>query len=898
MNLKYLLKTAIAFFLWNTSFAMAAPNPPSDFKVQAVGVNAFQLTWTSNSADETGWRISAASRDEKPQSYALIPTTSVQTLPDNKRSFLLFTPPTTGRTLGFSLASYNGAAGQEAFSKETAIATVKVPSSETFGTPTKLKAKVINDGAVLLSWKDNSTVENGYIVQVKAGSAKEWQALTLVSPRKSFKIPIGLLQPGTNYSFRIRAYIGDPNAPIRRTKFTKAVTVKTPLFVAPSDLVATPEGEGAFSFKWKDNSSSEIGFQLETRVNGGEFVLRGSSGANSTFADAVPNFELNADHQFRLRAFRVVSVKQTKPGSNPPVEENVEQLIFSDYSNVFSVRSTGLKAPSELVATPEGEGAFSFSWKDNSSIETGFELQTSLNGAAFISNGTTGANSTSANGIPNFTLSADHQFRVRAFRSVSGVRIDSEFSNVFPARSTGLNAPTNLAATGSTSTSATVNWKDESAREGRNEIEYRVVGDANFQTFNVNSSSGISAAALTGTVSNLLPFTNYEFRVRAAANSSNTDSQFSIKSGYSNLVQVRTKDGIIGDLNPQALTVGTPFLYTVQVTRPAELVSITVTGLPAGLAYNEAPRTITGTPTTTGTFNVTLRATFSDGTISETVLMIASAPIVVQAFSPVNVAASANSVVSTTGKFSDPDTQSAARINTTKGSFDIIFYPIATPLTVDNFMDYMDAMRYDNTFFHRAPANFVVQGGGYKHTTADGFSRVVTFPAVMNEPGISNVRSTVAMAKLGGDPNSATSQFFINLGDNSANLDVQNGGFTVFGRVPTSGMVIIDQIGALPRRNYNVPIGSGSDPLSDVPIDAATAPVTLDPALLVKITTTGPAPILTYTAISANPAIATATVTGTDVTITGVATGSTTIQVTATDLDGLTVSQSITVTVP
>lgn len=77
----------------------------------------------------------------------------------------------------------------------------------------------------------------------------------------------------------------------------------------------------------------------------------------------------------------------------------------------------------------------------------------------------------------------------------------------------------------------------------------------------------------------------------------------------------------------------------------------------------------------------------------------------------------------------------------------------------------------------------------------------------MNEfsPTRSNVRATVAMAKVGGNPDSATSQFFVNLADNSANLDNQNGGFTVFATV-VEGMDVVDTIAAVAVNGNDVPL--------------------------------------------------------------------------------------------
>jgi peptidyl-prolyl cis-trans isomerase A (cyclophilin A) len=146
------------------------------------------------------------------------------------------------------------------------------------------------------------------------------------------------------------------------------------------------------------------------------------------------------------------------------------------------------------------------------------------------------------------------------------------------------------------------------------------------------------------------------------------------------------------------------------------------------------------------------------------------------------------------------------RFQTSLGNIDVRLYNSATPLTVANFLAYANANRYDGTFIHRSPPGFVVQGGGFYFTPPSSVVPVVDpanpDPPVMNEPGISNKRGTIAMAKLGGNPNSATSQWFFNLTDNSGPppaLDTTNGGFTVFGRVVGNGMTVVDAIDALPQ---------------------------------------------------------------------------------------------------
>jgi len=140
-------------------------------------------------------------------------------------------------------------------------------------------------------------------------------------------------------------------------------------------------------------------------------------------------------------------------------------------------------------------------------------------------------------------------------------------------------------------------------------------------------------------------------------------------------------------------------------------------------------------------------------------------------------------------------------METPLGDIEIELFDEVAPGTVENFLNYVNDGDYENSFVHRSVPGFVIQGGGFNFE-AGLQGTVPTDPPIQNEFNRSNVRGTVAMAKLGGDPDSATSQWFINLADNSASLDGgdgQGGGFfTVFGQVVGDGMEVADAIAALP----------------------------------------------------------------------------------------------------
>ncbi len=138
------------------------------------------------------------------------------------------------------------------------------------------------------------------------------------------------------------------------------------------------------------------------------------------------------------------------------------------------------------------------------------------------------------------------------------------------------------------------------------------------------------------------------------------------------------------------------------------------------------------------------------------------------------------------------------RVSTSMGDFSMELLDETAPNTVQNFLNYVNRNDYNGTFFHRVAKNFVVQGGAYRFAPFQGPVAVETDSPIDNEFNVSNTRGTVAMAKLTGDPNSATNQWFVNLEDNLS-LDTSEDGFTVFAQVLGDGMQILDAINGLPQ---------------------------------------------------------------------------------------------------
>ena len=141
------------------------------------------------------------------------------------------------------------------------------------------------------------------------------------------------------------------------------------------------------------------------------------------------------------------------------------------------------------------------------------------------------------------------------------------------------------------------------------------------------------------------------------------------------------------------------------------------------------------------------------------------------------------------------------------GDVELELFDDDKPITVQNFLRYLEANRYVDSFLHRWEPGFVIQGGGFytsnRVTATPTLAPIQTVGTIQNEYAagrvVSNGYGTVAMARVGGQTNSATSQWFINLADNRG-LDAVDGGFTVFGRV-IGGTNVLNRFNLTTRAN-------------------------------------------------------------------------------------------------
>ena len=160
-------------------------------------------------------------------------------------------------------------------------------------------------------------------------------------------------------------------------------------------------------------------------------------------------------------------------------------------------------------------------------------------------------------------------------------------------------------------------------------------------------------------------------------------------------------------------------------------------------------------------------------------------------------------------------------LETSQGNVTLELNQEKAPLTVKNIISYVEKKFYDNTVFHRVIDDFMIQGGGFSNEDPPAQKKPES--PIKNEgkkSGLSNIRGSIAMARTN-DPDSATSQFFINVVDNSKGLDpggYSPEGYAVFGKV-IKGMDVVDKIKKVKTGTSRLKTLSGIGAMRDVPVD-------------------------------------------------------------------------------
>lgn len=748
--------------------------------------------------------------------------------------------------------------------------------------PSNLRGTVITSTSLFILWDDNSTDETSWDLTftVAGGGSSTW-SIDSGTVAGTGPTNIGLnagnfgIAPNTNYTFKISAVNGSgPSA------YSNQITIKTAELDPPGAISATAFANGNVLLQWVDNAYSEAGFSIEVQENGGAWSVLGALGANSTLV-SIPGLAPSTLYGFRLRAYI---------GAGP---------TYSGYSNTVSVTTPVLATPTGLTAAALAptETSVSLAYTDQTAANTGYEIyyRISGSGGGFVSYGSV-PDGNGANLAGAFEPGTAYEFQVRAyFQYPIGDRSHSSFSDPTTI-TTAFKAPTALVAVSTSETQVALSWTDNSVVNVRFTIYARLSGSGSYSLVDITSLN-----ATTYNMTGLAPGTVYDFQVAAIYQP--VLPRTTLIESTRATATATTRDGFT---SASHIVFGTnnAYTYTATTSTASARTSFSASNLPNGMNFDANTGVITGTPTQFGHFTATLSATFANGWASTKPLTLRivrppGAPVTGATITGPTLNAGGGTGISLTDKFSDPDAESAVRVNTNQGIMDFILFNSATPQTVTNFLSYANAgtNNFNGAVFHRSVPGFVIQGGAFKVASGtNNFSVTPTSPAVVNEPGISNLRGTVAMAKLGGNPNSATNQFFVNLNDNSSNLDNQNGGFSAFARVAGNGMNVADTIAGLPRGDYDVNLGSSATTMEDWPLTSAS--VEMDTNLVVAINSVAPVPVLSHSVTgNSNPTAVSAVISGDNVQIDGLAGGQSDITVTATDLDGNTVHQTFTVTV-
>jgi fibronectin type 3 domain-containing protein len=439
----------------NEATAVTPPVPPSGLAATALSTSSIEVTWSDDVRTEESFEV-----QRMPAGASF---TTVATLPEGSTAFL--DQGLSAETVyTYRIRSCN-AAGCSAYTAGVS-ATTHLPA------PSGLSAVAVNATRIDLSWTDNSATEEEFRVERRTGTTGPFSQVATVAANTT-SYADGGRTPGTPYQYQVRACTGagcsDASNP------ASATTPDAP--AAPSALSATATSTTSITLEWSDNSATEEEFRIERSTAGGAWTQ---------IAVVGPGVESHVDE-----------------GRNPETSYGYRVRACSGdacsaYSNEATV-VTWMPAPTSLSAMAVSSTEVDLTWTDQSTTETGFEVQLDQAPYATVPAGT---EIYTATGLDPET---PYAFRVRAVTDLG----PSEWSNTASA-TTRPAPPTGLSATATSSSTVQLEWSNHSAVATQVRIEQREVAGGGFSEIAVEpaSSTNYEDTGLTAE-------TQYEYRVRA-----------------------------------------------------------------------------------------------------------------------------------------------------------------------------------------------------------------------------------------------------------------------------------------------------------------------------------------------------------------------------------------------
>ena len=462
----------------NTATTTTLANPPA--APSGLSANASQtsprvdLAWTDNSSDESSFEVL---RSTNGILFAHLASTSANA------TSLVDTIFSTSTTYWYQVRAFNSA-GYSSVSNTASSTTSTIPTSASNIILTSSTTALKID----MNWTDNSSNELNFRADVSTSSSfSVFTTIGTFAPNTTNTTYTPTL-PNTTYFFRVLAGNGYGTTTSATASTTSASTPS-----APSSLTDTATTSSAIGLTWTDNSSNELGFNVQRSTNAVNWTAVATTGANvSSFYDTGLSASTHYFH--RVRGFNTVG--------------------YSNYSNLGSATTTGTTptAPSSLAASATTSSAVGITWTDNSTNETAFAVERSTDLSSWIQVASTSAHAaTGTTSYYDSGLSANTAYyhRVRAYNSVGY----SSYSNTSAATTTDTvpAAPSDLslstAPASATTTDITLNWTDNSSNESGFTVERDSgSGFAQIATTSANAVSYLDAGVADGT---------YTYQVRA-----------------------------------------------------------------------------------------------------------------------------------------------------------------------------------------------------------------------------------------------------------------------------------------------------------------------------------------------------------------------------------------------